>query len=688
MNTAFPTVHTILTVFVVSTFSPILTFAAALAGEASLEPGLYWKTGASNNEPFSASGARLLETRYETEVSGLLAVTHLEQTFRNDTPVWQEAIYRFPLPDDAAVFGLEIHNGDEIILGQIEEKQRAEARYAAAKAEGIQAVLTQQDRPNLFTQKISAVAPGATVTLSLDFQQNISYSSGTYSLVLPTTYTPRYSPSDRDNEASESLPGQAFSADAHPRLEISVTLNDTLPIDRIESRGFNTEVNAGAKGTRVTLNESEATSDHDFRLDWETANYAEPGLIWAQESVDGSRFLQLMLEPPTSEEVQESLTKSQIWVMDTSGSMEGESLRQAKAALKQGLSQLNPGDSFNVIEFNDTPETLFATPVPATPDWLAVAFSRIDRLQAGGGTEILKALEEAFAQPTSGESLHQIIFVTDGSVGNEDAVLQQVALDRGSSRLFTVGIGSAPNRFMLRKAAELGQGSSLFIQSQDEVAEQIKRLADRLSHPVLTDLQLSLKGHPNIPVAFPSLGNDLYAGEPLMLIARLPSQTPSNAQLVLKARVVSQDESNTQSAVWERTLKLAEIPQHAGVARAWARQQVQLLEDMKTLGEDAEVVRKAVLDLALKHQLVSPYTSLIAVAQYPTRPANSPLHTSQVGNPMPRGWTTPGTGFQQTGTYAGTVRQWGLMIILSILLLRLKRQLLSTPTPWIHKGTR
>jgi Ca-activated chloride channel family protein len=649
-------------------------------------PGLFWQN--PTDKPGTLQrGATLVESRYETDVTGLIAVTHLTQTFRNDSPDWQEAIYRFPLPEDAAVFALEIHNGEETIIGQIEEKQRAEARYIAAREDGIQAVLTEQDRPNLFSQRISAIGPGETVSLSLAFQHGVGYSDGAYALDLPTTFTPRYAPAGIAGPEQAFLPAMHTQAD-RPLLTITVTLNDTLPIDRIESQGFTSRVSASARGTQIRLTDEGHTSDHDFHLEWETAHYAEPGLIWAQEMVNDTHYLQLMLEPPVVEAAQETLNKSQIWVLDTSGSMEGESLRQAKAALKQGLAQLNPGDTFNVIEFNDAPQALFATPVPATPDWLDIAHKRIDRLQAAGGTEIPMALAEAFAQPESEGSLRQILFVTDGSVANEDAVLQQVALDRRNGRLFTIGIGSAPNRFLLRKAAELGQGSSLFIQSLDDVETQIKHLADRLNRPVLTDLSVYIDGQPGIPVRFPTLGRDVYAGEPLMLLARLPKQLSPDAHLILKATIASQTSSQGFAQAWERTLNVRQIPTHPGVARAWARQQIQLLEDLKTLGEDATTVRKGVVRLALEHRLVSPYTSLIAVADHPSRPSDAALRVSNVANALPRGWSHSDTAFQQTGTFAGTLRQWGLLLCLSALLVMFKQQLISVRTPWVDRGVR
>ncbi len=621
-----------------------------------------------------ARPATLLATHFRTQVSGLIATTRLEQHFLNDSRSWQEAIYRFPLPEDAAVHGMRIESNGQVISGKIAERQAAEAIYQQARDDGIAAALTSQQRPNLFEQRLANIAPGATVTVQLDFQHSVRYDDQRFSLHLPTTVTPRYVPpgtSRSDSLAAETLapvvPAAALPAGSH-ETRIEIAIHSGLPIAAVDSQTHELQSHLDGDLLRVSLAEGgSAPMDRDFDLSWTTAHGDAPLVLTAAETVSGDTFVQILVEAPPQPDHGTVLAREQIWVIDTSGSMEGVSLEQAKAALLAGLESLAPGDRFNIIEFNDTPTPLFASPVEASGDWIRVARRRVGRLSAGGGTEIASALESAIDNRSEHDMLRQIVFLTDGSVGNETEVFSRISARLADNRLFTVGIGPAPNRFFLRKAAEFGRGNSRFIQNLADVAKTIGDLTRELRQPVLKNLRITLQGGQVATVLepLPSPFPDLYAGGPVQALLRLPKAAASGV-LVLTADTGSAGTSDgLHPSTWERRVELARVTPQAGIARAWARERITALEDQKVLGRDAAEVRQDVLALALAHSLVSPYTSFVAVAEEPSRPPAEALVSRGIPGLLPQGLAPAMASFPATGTAATRCLGLGVIALLT-----------------------
>ena len=252
------------------------------------------------------------------------------------------------------------------------------------------------------------------------------------------------------------------------------------------------------------------------------------------ESVGGQDYLLAMVTPPTLDAAPKLLPRELIFVIDNSGSMAGTSIVQAKQSLLFALGRLRPGDKFNVVRFDDTLETLFDTAVDASSDNLAIAKHFVSRLDAEGGTEMLPALEAALkdATPEDTTRLRQVVFLTDGSVGNEAQLFEEIAKNRGRSRLFTVGIGSAPNSYFMTRAAELGRGTFTEIGSDAQVLERMSALFAKLEKPVMMGLKAEWPAGTSVEV-WPDPLPDLYAGEPVVLSAKLRR---ARASFILPAR--------------------------------------------------------------------------------------------------------------------------------------------------------
>jgi Ca-activated chloride channel family protein len=498
------------------------------------------------------------------------------------------------------------------------------------------------------------VAPGAAIAVEIEYQQVLRIDEGRYRLRVPTVVGPRYVPgtpvaagvggsgwspdTDRVPDASRITPPvRRPSAGRINPLTVRVELAAGAPLARLDAPYHAVRVVAGADGRqRVELAGGPVPADRDFELVWEPAPGEAPAAAVFTERRGEEAFALLLVLPPSAATAGVRSRREVILVIDTSGSMHGASIGQAKAASAMALSRLTAADSFNVIEFNSRTRMLWPAARPATADNLAAADRFVGGLRAEGGTEMLPALTRALEGAAPEGRLRQVIFLTDGAVGNESALFAAIRERLGASRLFTVGIGSAPNSYFMRQAAVEGRGTFTYVGSPTEVGAKMSALFRKLEQPALTDVRLELSGHPAAggrpaaPVdALPDPIPDVYAGEPVVIALRA-GELPARA--VLRGR--------RGGAEWQQELALGPALEHAGLATHWARQKIGALLEQRRPGapESERAVRDAVLALALRHGLVSPYTSLVAVDVTPVRPADAALQTAAMETNLPEGW--------------------------------------------------
>ena len=402
--------------------------------------------------------------------------------------------------------------------------------------------------------------------------------------------------------------------------------------------------------------------DHDFELLWRPVPSASPRAMAFSETVNGEPYYLLMVVPPDLEgPTNVVMPREMIFVIDTSGSMHGTSLQQAKQALQRALQGLQPGDRFNVIEFNSYTNPLFSASVPADPASVGAAQNFVRQLQSNGGTEMYPALQFALRTSPPEAYLRQIIFITDGAVGNEEGLFQLIDSRLNGARLFTVGIGSAPNSWFMRKAAEAGRGTFTIISALHEVGEKMDRLFRKLENPQVTNISVEWPGG-NVVEAYPAVVPDLYRGEPVTVRARAATTFRPGDRVRING--------DSAQGAWSRDLGLGAADQSPGVAALWARSRIGDLLDRGRRGADAAETRAAIVTTALAHHLVSRHTSLVAVDKTPVRPAGDPLQHEQVGNLMPFGQSGSAIfGFPGTATNAANLRMIGLAALLAALLL-------------------
>ncbi len=637
----------------------------------------------------------LMSQQVSMKISGITARVKVEQRFVNNDESWIEAVYVFPLPDESSVDHLRLRVGERLLEGQIMEKEEALKTHEKAKAEGKKSSLLVQNRPNIFTTRVANIGPGEEVLVEIEYQQTVRFADGVFSLRFPMVVGPRYIPgrplaermessgatetvghqvrisstgwaadTDQVPDASQITPPVDLIGKVNIPVEMDIDLAAGIPLARLESLYHGITSNEIGQGHyNIRLN-GEIKADRDFVLEWQPENAEVTQAALFAETIGGNQYMLLMLMPPQKAD-ENPVPREMIFILDVSGSMAGTSIIQAKAAISLALTKLRPSDHFNIIIFSNDTRALFSGAKPADQPHLQEANRYIDQIKADGGTEMKPALLLALDGSNRHERLRQVVFLTDGAVGNEDELLKIIARRLGDSRLFTVGIGSAPNSYFMSRAAAMGRGTFSYIGKDTEVKEKMMNLFTKLENPVIADLQLDLAGSDKEIEGYPSPLPDLYLGEPLVLAVRTDWE---NASLRLTGTRLGKP--------WETIVDTSTYGKRDGIGALWARKKIRSLMESLALGASNEKVRDEVLKTALKHHLVSKYTSLVAVDSAVSRPKEAKEEQAAVKTHLPQGWQAAAVfgGGSQTASPAALRLLIGVCLLAMAALIYLSRR--------------
>ena len=597
-----------------------------------------------------------LSTDVRIDVSGLLARAQVKQTFRNQSNHWIEAIYAFPLPDESRVDHMEMQIGERTVTGEIRAKHQAKKEYLQALGEGKRVSLLESHRANLFTNRVANIPPLETIEIIFSYQWQVEYIDGVFGLRVPLTITPRYLPGARLRAAERAsvnannaniTPPMTSSQNATP-TSIFVTINTAIALESVSSPSHDIYNDQTDTHWRVSLANAMVPADRDFTLNWSpqlgqsplAAIFTRPAEQTASTPDKPEHFASVMVVPPQDLFQSASATREVIFVIDTSGSMQGNSIRQARAALQFAIERLTETDTFNVIEFNSVTQTLFTSARSASESNKTTAINWVRSLRADGGTEITAALDAALGnqrgQTTEPSRLRQVVFITDGSVGNEAELFKQIENTLGQSRLFTIGIGSAPNTWFMRRSAETGRGTYTYIARQEEVHEQMRALLQKLEKPVLTEITLEWNNIDQ-PEVYPAVIPDLYAGEPILFDARWIGE-PGKGSLSIQGRHAGNTWTNQLQIDTHATS--TDLSHTTSLEKQWAHRKIEAMENSLLFAEYRQSIEQQITDLALHYAVVTRYTSLIAVDQQVARePAANALKRTAIPSAMPHGNT-------------------------------------------------
>lgn len=630
------------------------TLTSGLQGERvgldSVQNGsLLLKTGV----PGQFIKAPMVKTDVDIDVTGPIVRATVSQVFTNNSHSWVEGTYVFPLPEGAAVDHLKMVVGDRLIEGQIEERQKAKAIYEKAKAEGKKASLLTQERPNIFTNSVANIGPGESVAIQIEYQDIAKMEDGVFSLRFPMTVAPRFSPPreqirlasadgaqsiaildpvlDRDRISPPLLPPDQEPME-YIRLPVSIDidLQAGFALENVTSPYHAIQKQSGEDGgLEIVLKDGAVPANRDFVLEWSAQPSNQPYASVFTQNVRGETFLMAMLTPaqPETPTNEQRIKRETVFVIDTSGSMGGQSIEQARKALLLALDRLQAGDRFNIIRYNNSHASLFKKPKVANAANLNLAKAYVGRLSAGGGTMMAPALEAALTMTGGSEEfLSQVIFITDGAIGNEKELFAILKRDLGATRLFPVGIGSAPNSYFMSRAAKFGHGKSTHIGNIAEVNARMSALLSDIESPVLRNLSVKLPGKSE---TFPAEMPDLYDGEPVVMVTKLDGNSLPDS-LTVSGELADQN--------WQERFANRTVSSGNGLDVLWARRKIRNLEDQRFDRSLAASLDQKILNTALKYHLVSRLTSLVAVDVTPSRPAGARVNAANVPTMLPEGW--------------------------------------------------
>jgi Ca-activated chloride channel family protein len=608
----------------------------------------------------------LTYTTVEADVSGPVAQVTVTQTFRNPYEDTIEAVYVFPLPHEAAVNDLEMRLGERVIRGIIERRDEARRLYDNARDSGRVAALLEQERPNIFTQSVANILPGNDVVVRLTYVETIAYDDGRWELVFPTVVGPRFIP---PGGSPDFLPAGGFAPVPTPGvpdagritppalppemrsghdLAITVHLDAGLPVRELTSPSHRISRDLRGAHATVTLDPLDTIPNKDFVLSWRTAG--DGPQVAALTRHDGEQaFVTVLMDPGRPPLDAARRPTETIFVLDCSGSMSGEPISASKALVRHALRGIRPGDTFQIIRFSDRASGFAPAPQPATPDNVKRAIAYVDALEGEGGTMMIEGIRAALGYPADPARLRIVAFLTDGYIGNENEILAEVRRNLGGARLFSFGVGSAVNRFLLDRMAEEGRGEVQYFLPGSDVRTAVAKFADRIRSPYLTDIELSWEGL-HVRDAYPARVPDLFAGSPLVVHARADAPLRSGTKGTLRVR------GRLGGRPWERTVTVDLPTRGSGnpaLSSLWARARISDLEREQVYGETTDGVAE-ITELGLRHRLVTKHTSFVAVEEAMVV-SNGVTRTVRVPLPMPEGVSYEGVfgeakGMMQSGT--------------------------------------
>ena len=602
----------------------------------------------------------LQHTDVNAEISGFLARVDVTQTYVNPSDQRIEAVYVFPLPDDAAVNSMTMHIGDRVVKGVIKKREEARQIYDQARQTGHVAALLDQERPNIFTQSVANILPGETVTIEITYVNTLKYEAGSYEFMFPTVVGPRYMPGQPTGaqgggwspdttkvpDASRiSPPVVPDGMRAGHDIAIHVTVDAGVPIQDIRSELHQVDVErTGASSAVVKLQDNDTIPNKDFILRYDVAGakvedalltHADPpqsaqlGGGIATNATNG--YFTFILQPPDKVYDEDATPREMVFVLDTSGSMYGFPIEKAKEAMALALAHLRPNDTFNLITFSGDEHVLFPAPVPATAENLMTAQKFLASREGSGGTEMMKAIRAALAPSDKSDHVRIAVFMTDGYVGNDMEIIGEVQ-KHPNARVFAFGVGSAVNHFLLDNMAKEGRGEVEYLSLQGDAEAAINRLDERVHTPLLTDVSIDWGGLPVSEVS-PQRPADLFSAKPLVITGRY-SQA-AHGTITLRGRRAGQP--------FERQIAVdlpAAQSSNRVLATLWARRKIDSLmaQDWNGAQQGAmkPEVQAQVTQLGLDYALMTQFTSFVAVEEKVVTDDGAP-HTVQVPVEIPEG---------------------------------------------------
>lgn len=577
----------------------------------------------------------LKDTRVDISVSGVIADVKVRQIYRNEGSRPINASYVFPASTRAAVYSMRMQIGDEIIVAKIKEREQAKKDFEQAKEEGKSASLLEQQRPNVFSMSLANLMPQEQVEIELRYTELLVPTDRVYEVVFPTVVGPRYaSPQDKKNQEDGfvATPYQRQAEQPASALHITTRIATGVPIYDLTCPSHQILPQWQSQNVaQLTLDDANPfQGNRDFVLRYRLAgDQIASGLLLFQDA--GENFFLYMAQPPQRVTTDAIPAREYIFVVDVSGSMEGFPLNTSKRLLKDLIGKLRPTDLFNVVLFAGDSTVLSPQSLQANQQNIDRAIHLLEQQRGSGGTELLAAIQEAMSLPRQDSISRSVVLVTDGYVSGEQGVFEHIRANLNRCNVFAFGIGGSVNRYLIEGIAKAGMGEPFIVTDENEADGAATKFREYIETPVLTDIQVRSIGFDTYdlnPMRFP----DLLAQRPIVLFGKWRGPIAGMIELTGKTGqgdfVSRLDVANSQPDQGNSALRYL-----------WARSRIAELSDYGSADLTEENI-KAITALGLKYNLLTRYTSFIAVREVVTNTTGSaqdvkqplplPLHVSEL----------------------------------------------------------
>jgi Ca-activated chloride channel family protein len=583
-------------------------------------------------DPDAIEPCPLKHTDVKAEITGYIARVYVTQEFTNPTKEKIEAVYKFPLPPGSAVDAMTMLVGDRKIFGKIKQREEAKKIYEEARNAGRLASLLDQERPNIFTQSVANIGPGQSVKIEIAYVEPLKYEDAAYEFSFPMVVGPRYTPRSMNDPGAVVPKRTPEGVRAGHDLSIQVALDAGMPLAKLDSPTHVVDISRpNAVKATVKLKDLATIPNKDFILRYAVNAPKIEDTVLANTGVKGGYFM-LVLQPPERVAKSEVAPKEIVFVLDTSGSMMGFPIEKAKEAMQMAIDGLNPRDTFNLITFSGDTAILFPQPVPATPENVRKAQEFLSTRRGSGGTEMMKAIRAALDPSDQQDHVRIACFMTDGEVGNDFEIIGEVKR-YPNARVFSFGIGSSTNHFLLDNMARFGRGEVEYVGLSDDGSAAARRFHERVQNPVLTDIALDFGGLP-VTEVYPKRIPDLFSAKPVIVFGRYTGA--ANGTIKLKGRLGGR--------AFERAIAVKLPPVESGhdvIPTMWARAKVDDLMGQDLVGAQSGQVRgdlkDAITKLGLDYAIMTQFTSFVAVEESTVTEPGKPPRRIEVPVEMPEG---------------------------------------------------
>lgn len=559
----------------------------------------------------------LESTSVNAGISGYIATVNVLQKYHNPYSDKIEAVYIFPLPQNAAVTDFVMIVGDRKIRGIIREKEEAKRIYQQAKSQGYRASLLTQERPNIFKQKVANIEPGKRIDISITFFNTLKYKNGEFEFVFPTVVGPRFNPPGHNDGIGAVGRGVNNSSgqptDVHylkpsetsaHNISISVDIDAGVSIEKVYSHSHVINVDKKSPSHAViTLSPNDRVPNKDFVLRYKTSGNKVKTAMMVHKGDKGNYFT-LMLQPPEDLKNLPRMPREMVFVLDCSGSMRGKPLNKAKEAVRRALRNLDANDTFQIIRFSSRASSLGPDPVPATSENIKRGLQYLDSLHSGGGTMMIEGIKAALDFAHDENRLRIVSFMTDGYIGNEYEILAAIHKRLGASRIFSFGVGNSVNRYLLERMAVMGRGAVAYVGLDESAGEAVDRFYDVATRPAMANIDIDW-GKLKVTDVYPKRIPDLFVGRPIMITGRLKNNASGRIRIKGQA---GEDKTHFDIAVDPDSSEA----KHQGIRSVWARCKLAELSNLETYNP-GNGIKKEIITTSINYNLISRYTAFLAV---------------------------------------------------------------------------